>query len=84
MKVRGRAISVVVKRSDDRRLERMTIETLNGANVTSPSGRDIQTGREPKIVAVKVSMAIMINTYVACRVIGKQMVINQSQNSISK
>ena len=32
----------------------MSIETLNGAKVESPSGRNLPTGREPKIVDIKV------------------------------
>ena len=54
MKIRGGAISVDVKRSEDRRLERMSIETLNGAKVESPSGKSLRIGREPKIVDIKV------------------------------
>ena len=54
VQVRGGAISVVVKRSEDSRLDRMSIETLNGAKVESPSGRSLQTGTNPKIVDIKV------------------------------
>ena len=54
VKIRGRAISVDLKKTQDSRLERMSIEILNGAKMESPGGKSIRTGRKPKIVDIKV------------------------------
>ena len=53
-KVRGEAISVDVMKSEDWQFDRMSIETLNGAKVESPSGRMIPMEKERKNIEVKV------------------------------
>lgn len=55
IKIRGGAISLDVKRFEDSRLERMSMETLNGAKVESPSGRSLQRENGKRIVDIKVS-----------------------------
>lgn len=54
IRIRGGAISVDLKRYENSRLERIAIEILNGAKVTSPAGTSLQTGRKPKIVDIQV------------------------------